>query len=137
MKNKITYLKTRKCLYCSEPISDQEHGLRKFCETEKLEDGSVFSCKDDYNAAKRKKKVAPYKSFSNHHIAMHQRIGSLKISCGEDVNTEQINRHGIILNRPAEIEWSKDGRPVYYFMEYALIDLGNQKFKIITHDKLF
>jgi hypothetical protein len=137
MNNKITYLKNRKCLYCSEPISDQEHGLRKFCLRIKLEDGSVLCCKDDYNAAKRKKKIAPYKLFSSHQRAMHQNIRSLKIRCGDYVSIEQINRYGIIINRPAEIGWTESGRPIYYFIEFALIDFGNQKFKIITHDKLF
>ncbi len=137
MKYNYTYIKNRKCLQCLDPISDQTHALRKFCERVKLDDGSVLSCKDDYHSIKRKKEKAPFKNFAAHHEKMRNRVRLLLDKYGEIVNIDLINRFGIMLNRPAEIEWAKDGSQIFYFIEYAIIKINQTQFKIFKHDRIF
>jgi len=62
-----TYLKGRKCLHCSKPIADGEHGLTKFCERQVLPDGAVQSCKDDYHTAQNKELTSLCRSIALHH----------------------------------------------------------------------
>ena len=139
MKARYTYVLGRECRNCLEPIADQTHALRIFCERVKLDDGSVLSCKDDYNSALRKIEKAPYKVFSTHQELMHNNLCNLLHKHGEIVSGELLNRFGIILNRPAEIEWDKDGVQTFYFIEYAVVQINQNQnqYKIIKHGKVF
>lgn len=137
MKVSYTYNLGRECKNCSEPIADQAHALRTFCERVKLDDGSVLSCKDDFNSALRKIEKAPFKVFAIHQENMHDRLQSLFKRHGEIVSLELLNRWGIILNRPAEIGWDKDGVQTFYFIEYAVVRINQNQYKIIKHGKVF
>jgi hypothetical protein len=137
MKARYTYDLGRECRNCLEPIADQTHALRTFCERVKLDDGSILSCKDDYNSALRKVEKAPFKVFATHQENMRDRLRSLFNRHGEIVSVELLNRWGIMLNRPAEIEWTNDGSQIFYFIEFAVVKTNQNQFKIITHGKVF
>lgn len=137
MKISYTYIKNRKCKHCLILIADQIHATQEYCKRIKLEDGSVLCCKDDFNAAKRKIKKAPFKVFGTHQENMLEGLRSLFNEHGEIVNRELLNQYGIILNRPAEIMWLKDGNPIFYFMEFAVVKTNQNQYKIQKHDKVF
>ncbi|CAN5546244.1 hypothetical protein BH10BAC1_BH10BAC1_20050 [soil metagenome] len=132
-----TYYNGRECRFCQTEIADQIHASRKYCPREVLEDGSIKSCKDDYNSPIRKEKNAHFKGFLVHHEMMRNNIRELYQNVGELVTKSQINQHGIVLNRPAEFGWNKEEQFIYYFVGYALIRLNENNFKIIKHDKVF
>ena len=96
-----------------------------------------MSCKDDFNAKKRKNKKAPFRGIVLHHEKMRNSIESLFHDYGELVDLEGINRYGINMSRPAEFKWAKDGQHMYYFIDFAIIQLNQNQFKIIKHDTLF
>lgn len=132
-----TYYNGRECRFCQTEIADQEHASRIYCPREVLEDGSIKSCKDDYHSPIRKEKKSPFKGLVPHHEMMRDNIRELYQTVGEIVSTEQVNRHGIILNQPVAFEWNNDKQFVYYFIEYALIKTNDKQFNIIKHGKVF
>lgn len=132
-----TFYRGRECLHCSEPISDQEHGLTKYCPREVNEDGTIKSCKDDYHTPRRKIKKAPFIGFLVHHEQMRNSLRKLLRRHGELVNIELINSYGINLSRPAETEYGNDGSITFYFVEYAVIETKNKQYKIIKHGRIF
>lgn len=137
MKNCYTYNHGRKCPNCSKPIADQKHGLRKYCERVQFDDGSILNCHDDFNSARDKIRKAPFKVFATHQENMRDRLRSLFNRQGEIVSVELLNRWGIMLNRPAEIEWTNDGSQIFYFIEFAVVKTNQNQFKIIKHGKVF
>lgn len=132
-----TYHLDRECRKCCDPIADQVHALRKFCPREVLDDGTIKSCKDDYHTPLRKLEKAPFKDLSLHHEKMRNNLRILLHRHGETVDLEIINQYGIILNRPAEFGWLKDGSQIYYFIEYAVNKINNNQYKIIKHARIF
>jgi len=137
MKVNYTYKKNRKCKHCFAPIADQIHATRTFCPRIKLDDGSVLSCKDDFNSAKRKIEKAPFKGFATHQENMRDRLQNLFNEQGELVTIDLLNQYGIMLNRPAEIAWIKDGIPIFYFIGFAVIKTSQNQYKIQKHGKVF
>ena len=132
-----TFKNGRKCLKCKKPIADQEHGTRKYCRSKKLPDGSVESCKDDYHSPLRKVRNEPFKRIGDFHKLMHYRISLLFKNHGADVTLELLNRYGIMLNRPLEIDM-KNGLGHFYFHEFAVQKLDPVNYKITKHGrKLF
>lgn len=132
-----TYLKKRKCLRCKKDIADQEHAARKFCRNKTLPDASVQSCKDDYHSPLRKKKNEPYKNIADFQKNMHDRIEFLAASAGEKVTTDQLKAAGIILSRPVEFFRNTSGLLTCYYIKYAITQIENNNFKIITHERSF
>ena len=132
MSSYYTYKEGRKCLKCKKPIPDQAHGLRKYCKTKRLPDGSVESCKDDYHSPIRKLKNEPFSKMATHHKKMYQRINQLYRSKGETVTEEWLNIWGIILKRPFEFK-VENGKYIFYFHQYLIKELGNKQFKISKH----
>lgn len=132
-----TYKDNRKCQNCHAPISDQTHALRKSCPRKKLADGTVISCKDDFHSAKNKKENKSYRKLIAHHKSMDKRIAYLLLHKGDAVNLEDINRQGIILNRPIEILNNETGGFTYKYMQHSIIQISNNQYKIKKHESLF
>src|ERR1700740_771319 len=128
-----TYKDNRKCQHCNNPISDQTHALRKSCPRKKLPDGTISSCKDDFHSAKNKKDNKAYRKLIAHHKAMDERIAFLLRHKGDAVNLEDINKHGIILNRPIEFSKNETGQFIYSFMQHSITQLNNNQYKIKKH----
>lgn len=133
-----TYLLRRKCLYCNKEIPDQAHKTQKYCKREELPDGSIRSCRDDFNAILRRALYLPYKKIVEHHKQTDIEIIKLLDEHGEKVTTELINRSGINLKRPFEFEVdNKTGFYTFYFTRYAFKQTGESNFKIFKHGRLF
>jgi hypothetical protein len=136
MSNYYTYENGRKCLHCGRPIADQEHLTTKYCPPIVLPNGKKKSCKDRYHSPRRKIKNMPYKQIADFHKEQHRRIKSLLKAKGETVSVEQINQYGINFYRPVEFMVEKQ-MVTYYYVGYAFKQFEINKFKIITHGKLF
>lgn len=136
MNHYYTYYIERKCLKCKKAIPDQAHGLIKFCEREVLPDGSIKSCKDDFNAAKRKKKMGPYKAIGYYHKLMHDRIEILLREKGELVSLDEILSYGINLTRAVESDYDQDeGDFIHYFVGYTFREYLEKEFLITVDNK--
>ena len=131
-----TYDRGRKCKHCETPIADQAHGLQEYCEREVLEDGSIKSCKDDYNAELRRKSDEPYLRHMNFQKRMTEAISALFTSMGEKVTLEQINQYGIQLQRALDLQ-SPNGLPIFLFTHFKIEQLTSSTFKISKHVLLF
>ena len=137
MKNYPTYNLNRKCLKCRDPISDQTHALRKFCKREKLDDGTILFCKDDYNASKSKVDKKPFKYFSMHQEKMHMRLKLLYEKHGENVTIQLLDDFQITITMPAEIKVEENNVYTYYFVGYALYTKDKINFKILKNDRIY
>jgi len=133
---KLTYLRGRKCLFCDSLIADQIHGLRIYCETFVLENGSVISCKDDYNTPLTKENNKPYKRIFDLHKRQHIRIGNLLRKKGAIVTLADIEQFDILLHQPAELG-KYDGQLAYFFVEFLITRINEKQYKIIKHDRTF
>ncbi len=131
-----SYTNNRKCLHCATPIADQAHASRKFCHREKLDDGTIKCCKDDFHSAKNKDTEDRLRSLALFHKKMHQRIEALVKANGYTVEHEQINRYRINLFRPVQFEFI-DGMYKGWFLEYMIERTGEKKYKISKHGLLF
>jgi hypothetical protein len=128
-----TYVDKRKCLNCSKPIADQEHGLQKFCPREVLPDGSIKNCKDEYWSAIRREKMLPFIQFAYFQKDQCEIIGALAKRNQEYFSLEELNRHGINLHRPAFFKF-ENNQYEFYFHQYGIKQLPHNKFKIFTHE---
>jgi hypothetical protein len=133
----ISYLNKRKCLHCGTPIADQEHGSTKFCEREVMPDGTIKSCHDDYHSERRKKINAPFMQLAYHQKQNHLKIGRLLEEKGEKVSLEQIDAYQIDLSKPIQIGVDGNRQFIFYFHQFAIQQLPNNKFKISKHDLNF
>ena len=130
--NYNTYQTGRKCKHCGNRIADQAHGLIEFCDRKILEDGSIKSCKDDYNSALRREEEKPYRNLVAFHKQMSLAIGSLYLASGANVLVEQLNQYGIQLNKAIELE-RKEGLYTFYFLHHKICQLSKSKYKITPH----
>ena len=136
MINKYTFKKQRKCLFCDTPIADQTHAIRKFCARIVLEDGSVKSCKDDYHIPRRKENEKHYKRIFELHKMQHKSIKKLYEEKGEIVTMDDIEQYNIYLN--LRVEQAKEyGKNYYFFVEYLLIEINENQYKIAKHDRIY
>ncbi|SRR5258706_8724942 len=127
-----TYELNRKCKNCGEPIADQAHAARKFCPRIVLEDGSIQSCKDDYNSRVNKPLNLPYTYFAKCHKRYYDGIKEMLDNEGDNVTLEIINRYGINLYRPFEFK-IKQGRFIFYYHALGMEQLADKKYKIFKH----
>lgn len=127
-----TYDRGRKCKYCEEPIADQVHGLTEFFEREVLEDGSVKSCKDDYNALLRKASDQPYLDAMAFQKRMTAALSTLYDAMGARVTLEQLNQYGIQLQRAQKMEM-QNGLPTFSFIHFKVEQLTPFTFKLSNH----
>ena len=125
-----TFHMNRKCLHCQNPIPDQEHASLKFCRKKRLPDGTVGCCKDDFHAAKRSKINPPYNSIAKYHKIMNDRIENLYKTKGERVTIEDLNRFGINLKRPVELNRSPEGKNAFLFVGFLITEININLYKI-------
>lgn len=97
-----------------------------------LGDGSVLSCKDDYNSRRSKAINAPFKFMAQWQKYYHLQIKKLYEKEGSKVTLELINRYGINLSRPFEYA-IKERRYVFYYHKYAIEKIDEKFFKIFEH----
>ena len=134
---KYSFNDNRKCQNCNAPISDQTHALRKSCPRQKMPDGSVISCKDDFHCKKNKKDNKSYRKFVAYHKFMEKRIELLLKHKGDTVYLEDLNRYGIDLKKPVEFSENEKKFYTYKFMHHSLIQFESNNFKIINHGSLY
>jgi hypothetical protein len=127
-----TYLQNRKCRHCNTPIADRQHKLQKFCPKETFPDGSVKNCKDEYWSQIRREEFSPFVAMAYFQRDQFNAIDLLFKSKGEKVSLEDINRFGINLFRPVELN-NEGGQYTLYFHFYGISQLPNNEFKIFTH----
>jgi len=134
----LTYEKQRACLYCNEPIADQEHASRLYCERTEEIDGSVKSCKDDHHAALRKLEMGPFLAETYFYRDQDLILGALwQEGQGRLRNLEELNRTGLQLNRALNIEKSESGLWTFYFHRYAVMQASSLTYKIVTNEQIF
>jgi hypothetical protein len=129
-----TYLDKRICPNCNNPIPDQFHGLQKFCPREVREDNTVKNCKDDYWSKKNREKMAPFNNAAIFQRDQFEAVEALYKSKGKSVTLEDINRFGINLFRPMEFRTTVSKQFEFYFYQYAIKQLSNNQFEILTHE---
>jgi hypothetical protein len=134
MEIQHTYLLNRRCKYCQEPISDQEHGAREFCETTYLEDGTRLDCKDRYNAPAWHAEFAPFKALGMFHRDTLREIKTLLTEVGEVVSVKDLNAKGIQLHRALKREQDNQGLYTFYFMFFCFQQISYHQFKIVSHE---
>lgn len=137
MEEKYTYKGDRRCKHCNSSISDQAHALQLFCKRIKLADGTVQSCKDDFHSSKRKIEKGPFERIAKHHKQMCERILYLLSIHGEVVNQDLLDKFGINLSRPAQIELSKYGLHKFHFVGFLIHKLSNGKYEITLSNVIF
>ena len=131
--NQETFNSGRACHFCGQPIADQAHAAQKYCKRTVRTDGTVKCCKDDHHAKLRKQQDAPFKRIAEYHRTAYANIHRLYKAKGEYVTAEDINRHGIDLNR--RLSGIRNGDIfTMYFHGFAFVDSDKQNFKIITHE---
>lgn len=127
----LTYNKGRKCKHCNEPISDQAHKKREFCETEVGEDGTIKSCHDDYHSERRAEKEAGYRSEAAYQKGVHLALHSLyQVIGSNEVTLERLNSLGIDLERPLRKQAKEDGLYNFFFYGFRLEQQTLYTFKI-------
>jgi hypothetical protein len=131
----FTYFQNRKCRYCRKPIPDQEHGLRKFCQTTDLPNGNRYSCKEFFHARKKKISNRKYCGIVKHFKKMDFALRRLINEKGNTVTVEDLNHFGINLQRPVEFVIIA-GKNHFFFSEYFIEQNGND-FKITNHDRIY
>lgn len=127
-----TFKLNRKCLYCSNPIADQEHAKRKFCPRIVLPNGIKVNCKDRYNSKRTKPINEPFKNMAKWQKYFHIRIKAMVEKEGTKVTLEMINRYSIKLNRPFEFDFS-NSKFIFYYHKYAIEQIDNNTYKITKH----
>jgi hypothetical protein len=128
------YFTRRKCLHCGKPIADNAHAARKFCPRQKLPDGSILSCKDDYHVKKNRPINAPFKWMASYQKYFYNQIKLLVEREGYKVTFEQLNQYGINLHRPFEFIVNKENRYVYFYHQFVIEQMPENKFKITRHE---
>lgn len=129
-----TYTQNRKCMNCNKPIADKEHGLQKFCPKEKLPNGTIKNCKDEYWSKIRKEEMEPFNVIAFFQRDQFKRLEMLIKEKGDLVTIEDINRFGVDLSRPVKFILKQDRTYEFYFHKYVVHQLPNNQFKIYTHE---
>ncbi len=122
----------RQCLHCGAPIADHIHKGRKFCEREVLADGSVQSCKDDFNARLRKERDESFRGRTALQKRLSIAIAALYKNKGERVTTDDLDRYEIPLEDALRQE-PKGGLFDFYFHHHRLEQLSMTHLKIHPH----
>lgn len=133
---KYTFYQHRSCLHCGKQIADQIHSRRLYCERFVLPNGDIQSCHDDFHTKKNKQKNMQYNSIINMQRKQHRNIEKLFKTQGEIVTSEELDSYNIRLDSP--VKTRKIGSVIkYYFVDYLIIQLSEQKFKIEKHGRKF
>ena len=135
-KTELTFTQDRKCRHCSCPIADQVHAARLYCEPYELEDGSIQDCKEEYNSAVTRAEMEHFKPIAYYHRDVTRTLKQLIDTNGEQVTLEDINEHGIRLDRSLRFERAESGLYTFYFKFYGIQQLNNSQFKLFTHELL-
>lgn len=129
----LTYKQGRKCLHCETPIADQIHQGRKFCEREVLPDGSVKSCKDDFNARLRKERDKPFRQQNAFQKRLSLAIDNLYRTKGEHITVDDLERYEIWLKQALRHEPKGERLFNFHFTHHRLEQLSMTQFKIHPH----
>jgi len=116
-----TFEKNRKCLHCGEPISDQEHATREYCEKFYDESGKVHDCKTTYHRINDKPERLNHSNLINHHKSLGNRISGMILKKGYTVTTDDLNAYDVILSDSIRFDLKNDGTLISYFLEHTII----------------
>ncbi len=131
-----TYFEGRACEHCLKPISDQEHGTRRFCVKTKDAYGNIVDCKSDYY----REKEAPGKmvqiALINKHKGIARRINELISKKKSIVSTQDLDAYDIDLQHSLEYFIRPSGELTSIFLEHTIFSNPITKtHKIISNDK--
>ncbi len=129
----LTYYDKRECVFCSEPIADQDRADKIHCEKQVI-NGEIVDCK----TAKARVNDADMRQFFREHNAeiraIDKRIGAMLKNKGEIVNFQDLEAYDIYLERAINTKLEKNGnfRCEYYLFS---IDYNHIKktFKLIKN----
>ncbi len=134
--NYLTFQLGRACKQCGEPIADQEHSTREFCDKYYDEYGKVYDCKTSYHRERDKPERDAQRDLINFHKEMAIRIHQLYTNRGDIVKTGDLDAFNILLTKSIEFGISENGEMTSIFMGFKIITnpLTNNH-KIIQYDK--
>lgn len=132
-----TYLQSRKCIHCGEPIPDQKHLSLKFCDYKEQGKPSKDSCKNKYWSQKKNKDLKEYRLLVRFHKSMNSRLNLLFAHKGQLVSAEDLNRYGIDLRSPVRLNFDTNKKKHFYYIGYLIIELSNTEYKIKPNEILF
>lgn len=129
----------RKCKYCNEILPKNSHGLRAYCQNKIESDGSIKSCKDDYNNEAKKPKYNMLKGWCMKQWTFYLILKFLyerrKI---REIEMTVLNKYGIDFNYSLLREkLPNENSFVLYYLQYCLVPISETKLKILKHDKSF
>lgn len=127
--------KTRKCLHCGKEFI-LTHELRLFCPNFTNPDGTVQSCKDDFNNLKQRPKYHMFKKLIKNQHKVWLVLDYFFKNNKEVVSFSELKNYGVDLNFPiqkAALEKTKE--TVLLFIEYGLKLLPDNNYKIFKHGK--
>ena len=133
---KLTFNLNRACRQCGQPIADQEHATREFCDKYYDETGKVYDCKTDFHRENDKPERDAHRSLINYHKEIANRINQLLVNKGEIVKTGDLDAFNIELSKSLEYSIKENGEMTSIFIGYNIISnpLTNNH-KIIQHVK--
>lgn len=137
VNKEVSFERGRKCKSCGAPIADQQHALIEFCPDSEFVNGSIKSCKDAFNAKKRKEEMAPFLALAYYHRDISQRLLRLAGEGEGAVSLENLNRAGVDLSRAVKTEKGKGGLFTFYFIHYAIAQQSYSHYKIYPYEHLF
>lgn len=124
----------KSCKNCGKPIPKYSHSLRLFCPNELELDGSVTSCKDDYNNLLKKPKYDMIKAIGERHWKYFLIIDSFYKKEVKVVDEKTLKEAGLDLNFCLKREQKSEGTGYYlYYIQYRLSTLANGSFRIWPH----
>jgi hypothetical protein len=132
-----TYTLKRKCQHCGQAIPDQAHAVQKYCRRERLTDGTVRSCKDDFHSARKRKDETQFRNIARYHRNVARSLDQLYKLKGEDITPEDLNRVGVVLNRSAAQQMTNDNRFQFFFVGFVIIKINEKQLKLKKHDHQF
>ncbi|MES2432183.1 MAG: hypothetical protein V4556_14710 [Bacteroidota bacterium] len=115
-----TYIDGRKCLFCGEPIADQESTKRTFCEKTYNALGKVRDCKTAYHRKNDKPERDIHRSIINEHKSIDERIEEMIIKKGFEVTTEDLDAYDIDLSSSIRYNLKATGVLESFYLFYKL-----------------
>ncbi len=127
----------RKCKYCNEILPKNSHGLRTFCQNKIESDGSIKSCKDDYNNAGKKPKYNMLKGWCMKQWTFYLILKLLyERKKVREIEMTELANYGIDFNYSLFREKVKgENKFVLYYLQYYLLPISETKIKIVKHDR--
>jgi hypothetical protein len=130
-----TFVNKRECRHCGEPIADQEHAAREFCEVIRNGDVLIKDCKTAYHRNLDLADRVKARNIINNLKDINLKIEAMTKKKGYIVSTDDLDVYEIKLTQA--IDFREKGHEFEFeFLDYNIISnpISNQH-KIYTHAK--